>query len=80
MSHGMKVTRYFSEEVLLKRSYLKMEWIMYVVANPVKTETQADGRLRYWGYVEELQRIIRVVTLADGTLHNAFPDRSFRKE
>jgi hypothetical protein len=31
-------------------------------------------------YINELGRIMRVVTLADGTVHNAFPDRNFRKE
>jgi hypothetical protein len=76
----MKVTRYFHDEVIVKRPYLKMEWIENVIGSPLKKEMQEDGRIRYWGYVDELQRVIRVVTLADGTIHNAFPDRNFRKE
>jgi hypothetical protein len=40
---------------------------------------QPDGRVRYWGYVEELGgRALRVVALEDGeTVLNAFPDRNF---
>ncbi len=71
------MTRYFREQVLEKRSYLKVEWCLEVVANPTMTASQADGRLRFWGYPAELDgRCLRVVTLSDGrTLHNAFPDR-----
>jgi hypothetical protein len=45
-------------------------------------EVQDDGRIRHWGYVDELgKRALRVVTLADGvTVHNAFPDRDFEEE
>lgn len=44
----------------------------------VLREVQADGRIRFWVYVPELGRHLRVVTLDDGeTVHNAFPDRSF---
>jgi hypothetical protein len=49
---------------------------------PVRSEVQADGRIRYRGYVEEFgERALRVLTLADGgTVHNAFPDRGFEEE
>lgn len=48
------------------------------IENPVSKETQSDGRMRYWIYVEELGKYLRVVTLPDGaTMHNAFPDRRF---
>ena len=77
----MKTTRYFREQVLHKRPYLKIEWIEEIIRNPIKQEEQADlGRIRYWGYVEELAKYLRVVTLADGeTVHNAFPDRDFEE-
>jgi hypothetical protein len=75
----MKTTRYFQNEVLVKRPYLKIEWIERVLAHPEKTEVQDDGRMRYWGYVAEIDRALRVVTLDDGTVHNAFPDRTYRK-
>jgi hypothetical protein len=74
-------TKYFENEVLRKRDYLKKEWCLQIVKNPLKTETQDNGRIRFWGTVDELgDRILRVVTLADGkTIHNAFPDRGFKK-
>jgi hypothetical protein len=76
----MKTTRYFSEKVLTKRPYLKTEWIEKILRNPVKTEKQPQGRIRFWGYVEELKKYLRVVTLEDGeTVHNAFPDRDFEE-
>jgi len=58
---------------------LKTEWIEQILRKPVKREVQVDlRRIRYWGYVEELGKYLRVVTLEDGeTVHNAFPDRDF---
>lgn len=71
-------TRYFREQVLRKRGYLRLEWCVEIVHNPIRREEQADGRVRFWGYVPELGRHLRVVTLEDGrTIHNAFPDRGF---
>ncbi|HTR80798.1 MAG TPA: hypothetical protein VMM58_04140 [Bacteroidota bacterium] len=77
----MKTTRYFREQVVVKRPYLRTEWIEQVLQKPVKREIQPEGRIRYWAYIDELQKYLRVVTLADGeTVHNAFPDRDFKEE
>lgn len=75
-----KFTAYFENEVLRKRSYLKKEWCIKVVENPIRVEVQSDNRVRFWGRVEELNdHVIRVITLADRvTIHNAFPDRGFK--
>jgi hypothetical protein len=74
-------TRYFREQVLRKRPYLRLEWCAAVLAAPLVRETQADGRIRHWALVSELGRYLRVVTLDDGqTIHNAFIDRNFRPE
>lgn len=72
-------TAYFENEVLRKRPYLKREWCIFVIENPVRVEVQPDDRVRFWGRVEEFgDRVLRVVTLADRiTIHNAFPDRNF---
>lgn len=76
----MKTTRYFREIVIKKRPYRKIEWIEKILKNPKKTEIQPTGRIRYWGYIEELQKYVRVITLADGeTVHNVFPDRNFKE-
>jgi hypothetical protein len=38
---------------------------------------QEDGRVRYRGYISELDTYLRVVTLEGGeTVHNAMPDRN----
>jgi hypothetical protein len=74
------MTDYFRDDVLLKRPYIKLEWCLEALRNPLQREVQAeDGRIRYWVFVPELERFLRVVTLPDGvTLHNAFPDRRFK--
>jgi hypothetical protein len=79
-SSRVNTTRYFEEQVLRKRAYLRLEWIESVLRTPVRCELQADGRVRWWGYIPALGRHLRVVTLEDGeTVHNAFPDRDFRE-
>ena len=72
--------RYFEEQVLRKRPYIRRESCERIVAKPLKRETQPDGRIRFWGTVPELGgRALRVITLSDGvTVHNAFPDRNFK--
>jgi hypothetical protein len=76
----LPITDYFRNEVLVKRPYIQREWCEAAVRNPIRKEVQADdGRIRYWIWIDALQRYLRVVTLADGqTIHNAFPDRRFR--
>ena len=75
----MQTTDYFRNEVMVKRPYIKTEWIELALASPVKKEVQTvDARIRHWVWIVELSRYLRVVTLEDGTtVHNAFPDRRF---
>ncbi|MDP3283491.1 MAG: hypothetical protein Q8M56_03610 [Desulfobacterales bacterium] len=75
-----KYTAYFENMVLWKRPYLKKEWCVRVLENPLKSEPQEHNRFRFWGSIEELDgRILRVITLEDKiTIHNAFPDRGFK--
>lgn len=75
----MKTTRYFDEQILKKRTYLNYEMCMKVISNPLQKEIQEDGRIRYWGFVVELNKVLRVVVLEDEeTIHNAFMDRNFK--
>jgi hypothetical protein len=75
----MKTTSYFTNSVMARRPYLKAEWIKHVLDNPVHTEVQTNGRIRHWAFIPELGKYLRIVTEPDGeTVHNAFPDRSFR--
>ena len=73
-------TEYFENEVLRKRSYLKKEWCIQIVENPLKVEPQENNRFRFWGVVDELEgRVLRVITLEDRkTIHNAFLDRGYK--
>jgi hypothetical protein len=75
----METTDYFRNDVMVKRPYIKPEWIELALASPVRQHVQAeDGRIRHWVWIEEINRYLRVVTLEDGkTVHNAFPDRRF---
>jgi hypothetical protein len=75
----MKTTRYFREQVLRKRPYIQIEWCERILTNPLARSAQPDGRIRFWGIIEEFGgRVLRIVTLPDGeTVHNAFPDRNF---
>ncbi|MDE0458565.1 MAG: DUF2283 domain-containing protein [Chromatiales bacterium] len=70
----MKTTRYFDEQVVRKRPYIKPAWCAEVIAAPLRREEQPDGRFRFWGPItvpgENAPRILRVVTLDDGeTVH-----------
>ncbi len=75
------MTAYFREQVLRKRPYLRIESCLAVIAAPIESEVQEDGRIRFWGYAQDLPgKILRVVTLADGlTLHNAFRDSGYTR-
>jgi hypothetical protein len=76
----MEYTDYFRNDVLVKRPYIKTEWLALALTDPILREVQTDdGRIRHWVWIAELERYLRVVTLEDGTtVHNAFPDRRFK--
>ena len=75
-----RYTDYFENEVMRKRPYLRKEWCVRILENPVRVEPQEYNRYRFWGAIAELEgRYLRVVTLSDkSTIHNAFPDRGFK--
>ena len=78
----MKATRYF----LYTRSRpdrvsIQDEWIVRAIQHPLREERQADGRIRCWARIAEMDhRVLRVILLEDGeTVHNAFFDRDFKE-
>ena len=78
----MKTTQYC--QYTRRRPYRVMildEWIERAIRNPLREEQQADGRIRRWVRIPEMDgRVLRVVLLEDGeTVHNAFFDRSFKE-
>jgi hypothetical protein len=59
-----------------RRAAIDYQDVAAVLAAPFRTQRQADGRIRHWGW---LPRWLRVVTLEDGvTVHSAFLDRRFK--
>jgi len=77
----MKTTRYFLvTRQRPDREMIKDEWLQLVVQYPEKEHIQADGRIRRWAKIVEMEgRYLRVIVLSDGeTIHNAFFDRGFR--
>ena len=49
------MTDYFRDDVLVKRPYIKLEWCLMALENPVRREIQQeDGRIRLWVFVPEL--------------------------
>jgi hypothetical protein len=76
----MKTTAYFDAiRQRPDRSIVQDEWIERAIQAPVREINQADGRIRRWIQVPEMEnRYLRVILLADGeTVHNAFFDRGF---
>ena len=62
------------------RAGIKLEWIEAVDRQAVRIQVQQDGRVRKWGYVEEVGKYLRIIVLEDGeTIHNAFFDRDFEE-
>lgn len=61
------------------RALIQLEWIQRVIANPAREQVQADGRIRMWAPIKEMEdRYLRVILLPDReTVHNAFFDRRF---
>lgn len=77
----MKCTRYFQTiRQRPDRAAIRDEWIQRVMAQTIKEVVQADGRIRRWAAIREMDdRHLRVILLPDGeTVHNAFFDRSFK--
>jgi hypothetical protein len=77
----VEVTRYF-EAIRSRpdRAIIEDSWIEHAIREPVRELVQADGRIRRWVLVPEMEnRYLRVVLLEDGkTVHNAFFDRGFQ--
>ena len=61
------------------RAVIKLEWVERAINQPIKEVIQADGRIRRWVQIPEMEgRYLRVILLSDAeTVHNAFFDRSF---
>lgn len=60
------------------RRVIKDEWIERAISAPIREEKQSDGGVSRWVPIAEMNnRVLRVILLPDGTVHNAFFDRRF---
>lgn len=79
----MKFTQYFLHtRGRPDRAMIRDEWLKQVLEQPLREETQSDGRIRRWARIKEMDgRVLRVILLPDRqTIHNAFFDRSFTED
>jgi hypothetical protein len=53
----MKTTKRFRASVMMRRPYLKTEWIELVLSNAIRTQVQANGRVRRWCLIAEAASI-----------------------
>jgi len=77
----VKVTKYFDAiRSRPDRAIIQDEWILRVIASPERETVQADGRVRRWARIKEMEsRYLRVILLPDReTVHNAFFDRGYK--
>lgn len=76
----MKFTEYFNfTQQRNDRAYIKIEWIEKAFYDCDYEETQSDGRIRRWAFIEEENKFLRIIILEDNeTIHNAFFDRTFK--
>ena len=78
---AVKITKYL-EAIRSRpdRAIIQDEWILRVIASPEREYIQADGRVRRWARIDEMEgRYLRVILLPDReTVHNAFFDRGYR--
>ena len=73
----MKTSGYYEFSVRRRRPEIKDEWVERALAHPEFTETQANGRIRHYIYIEECDRFLRVI-IDNGEVLNAFLDRRFK--
>jgi hypothetical protein len=50
-----KFTEYFENEVLRKRTYLKKEWCIRVLEEPLRSELQEGNRYRFGARLKSLR-------------------------
>ena len=78
---GFEFAPYFERRVINDpdRRRRVLPQVADAVNDPEERVTQADGKVRHWRYVPELEHHIRVVTTADGALFNAHEDSAYTR-
>jgi len=79
----MRITNHFRRDVLEspKRAYITVELCERIVTAAEYTNRQDDGLWQIWGYAQEMDRWVRVVTSEDRrALITAHKDRNFTRK
>jgi len=75
----LKLSEHYNEYSSRLRDYLTLDLCEYIVNNHIRKEIQADCRTRYWAYLKQYGKYLRVVVDSDGeTIATAFFDRGFK--
>ena len=70
----METTEYYETVVRRNHPGIKDERVERVLVSPYRTEVQPNGRIRYYGYIKEAEKWLRVI-VDGGKVHNRFFDR-----
>ena len=70
----MDTSNYY-ERAKIKHPEVTEAWVTRVLNDPHHTEIQPNGRIRYYGYIEEIDKWLRVIVDNDEVL-NRFLDRN----
>jgi hypothetical protein len=70
---------YYYRRIARRKHYrVKIEWVIQALEERTHRQVQNDGRIRYWSYIEEANKWLRLVLLEDDeTVYNAFFDKGF---
>ena len=75
----METTWYYENVVRRKHPEITDEWVERVLNNPYHTEIQPDGRIRYYGYIIEAEKWIRVIVEDDKLLNRLFDHHALER-
>lgn len=71
----LETIKYYDTKAKYKHPEVEYEWIKRTLANPYYSEVQQhNGRIRYYGYIKEIGKWLRVV-IDDGKLLTAHIDK-----
>jgi hypothetical protein len=72
----VKFSQYFLHRTRFR--FIKQEWLEKALLEYDKYEVQDNDRIRYWVYIEEEKKWLRVIMEPDNeTVFNAFFDRDY---
>ena len=74
------LSEHYKTKVLGYRKEIKTDWVYETIKEPIKTETQDDGLVKYWRKMENGKFLRVVVSPEKDLIITAFYDRGFINE